>query len=388
MNLTKKYTRRNFLVLSACAAVAGLTACSSEPEGKEGEDLLKVAGGTGEMKNEGGGTELENSTGKFTTTADLSEIDKYRYVVSDADKKAMEGESCYGQTLTYFVSDGCSSGSGVADAFNFFQDAGLTVDGYVADPSSAQDATGTGKVTLCIDHLASSMVPATNGLGVVWTGGAHVGCKSLYVLPDSGYKSTADLKGTKIAVPSGIGAADYNMVCSFLDTDGMDPLNDVTMVPLQADACVTAMQNGEISAALLSDGFAGRMRLDGQLVVIRSITFDDDYKDLPCCLIVMNRDFVEKNPVHAKVMTNCVHGAHKWINDHLDDGTQLLQDMGLVSPDWEVARAYVESIHLGLPDEQTEAGIRYYADQYIKLGLITKYDSAKDIMDLLWKPTI
>ena len=73
------------------------------------------------------------------------------------------------------------------------------------------------------------LVPATNDVDLTFVGGAHIGCKSLYVLADSEYNTTEDLKGTSISVPNGIGASDYNITCLLLDADGINPQTDVNL---------------------------------------------------------------------------------------------------------------------------------------------------------------
>ena len=50
-----------------------------------------------------------------------------------------------------------------------------------------------------------------------------------------------------ISVPNGIGASDYNITSLLLDADGIDPLKDVTLTQVSSDACIAAMERGEIS---------------------------------------------------------------------------------------------------------------------------------------------
>ena len=79
------------------------------------------------------------------------------------------------------------------------------------------------------------LVPATNDVDLTFVGGAHIGCKSLYVLADSEYNTTEDLKGTSISVPNGIGASDYNITCLLLDADGINPQTDVNLMQVSTD---------------------------------------------------------------------------------------------------------------------------------------------------------
>lgn len=113
-----------------------------------------------------------------------------------------------------------------------------------------------------IDRRVGKFIPAARALlskktnialALTFVGGAHIGCKPLYVLADSSYNTTADLKGQKASAPNGVGKSDHNIVALLLDADGINYATDVGVVQVTADACVTAMENSEIAAALLSD---------------------------------------------------------------------------------------------------------------------------------------
>ena len=173
------------------------------------------------------------------------------------EKAAMEKEPFYGQNVKFYMSNGCTSGPTVADALGYYAEAGLTSEGFKGE--SAVEALGTGHATVAVNHIATMLVPVTNGVDIVFVGGGHIGCKTLYVLNDSEYKTTEDLKGTAISCPNGIGNADYNIISMMLDADGINPQTDVELIQVTTDACVTAMENGEISAALLSDTFGNEL---------------------------------------------------------------------------------------------------------------------------------
>lgn len=74
------------------------------------------------------------------------------------------------------------------------------------------------------------------------------------------------------------------------------------------------MERGEISAALLSDTFAYAMMKEGKLKCVRSLQDEDFAKD-SCCVIAMNRTFVQENPVIAKKITQAVQKAHSWMHE-------------------------------------------------------------------------
>ena len=299
--------------------------------------------------------------------------------------EAMKKEPAYGRTIHYFMSDGCTSGPTMADHLGYYEEAGLTAEGVKG--SSDVEALGTDQVDVATGMMAKMLVPITNGVDITFVGGAHIGCKSLYVLADSEYATTADLKGQKISVPNGIGKSDYNITALLLDADGINYSSDVELVQVSADACVTAMENGEIAAALLSDTFAYSMVKDGKLKCIRS-QLDTDFADRVCCVMAMNGTFVKENPTIAKKVAQAVQKAHSWMRDNSDEATKVLMDMGWNGGNYEMNIMINNSLQFGLSDEFTGETLKDFIGRYIRLGLITSMDNADEVLKLAWTPIL
>ena len=210
---------------------------------------------------------------------------------------------------------------------------------------------------------------------------------SLYVLADSQYNTTEDLKGTSVSVPAGIGASDYNIVCMMLEADGIDPQKDLELIQVTTDACVNAMENGEISACLLSDTFAYAMVKDGKLKCVRSL-LDNDFSNKSCCVIAMNRAYVQQNPVHAKKIVQAVQKAHSWMRENPAEATDFLMENGWNKGDRDMNIMLNNSLQFGNGQQFTEDSIRSIAESYLRLGLITKMDNIDEIMNLAWTPVL
>ena len=299
--------------------------------------------------------------------------------------EAMKNEPAYGRAIHYFMSDGCTSGPTMAAHLGYFEEAGLTAEGVKG--SSDVEALGTNQVDVATGMMAKMLVPITNGVDITFVGGAHIGCKSIYVLADSDYNTTADLVGTKISVPNGIGKSDYNITALLLDADNINYSTDVELVQVSADACVTAMQNGEISAALLSDTFAYSMVKDGQLKCIRS-QLDTDFADHVCCVMAMSGKFVRENPTIAKKVAQAVQKAHSWMRDNPDQATQVLMDMGWNGGNYDMNIMINNSLQFGLSDEFTGDTLKDFISRYIRLGLITSMSDADEVLELAWTPIL
>ena len=299
--------------------------------------------------------------------------------------EAMKKEPAYGRPIHYFMSDGCTSGPTIADHLGYYKEAGLTAEGVKG--SSDVEALGTDQVDVATGMMAKMLVPITNGVDITFVGGAHIGCKSLYVLADSDYNTTADLKGQKISAPNGIGKSDYNITALLLDADGIDYSKDVELVQVSADACVTAMENGEIASALLSDTFAYSMVKDGKLKCIRS-QLDSDFANRTCCVMAMNGTFVKENPTIAKKVAQAVHKAHSWMRDNPEEATKVLMEMGWNGGNYEMNIMINNSLQFGLSDEFTGETLKDFIGRYIRLGLITSMDNADEVLKLAWTPIL
>ena len=299
--------------------------------------------------------------------------------------EAMKKEPAYGRPIHYFMSDGCTSGPTMADHLGYYKEAGLTAEGVKG--SSDVEALGTDQVDVATGMMAKMLVPITNGVDITFVGGAHIGCKSLYVLADSDYNTTADLKGQKISAPNGIGKSDYNITALLLDADGIDYSKDVELVQVSADACVTAMENGEIASALLSDTFAYSMVKDGKLKCIRS-QLDSDFANRTCCVMAMNGTFVKENPTIAKKVAQAVQKAHSWMRDNSDEATKVLMEMGWNGGNYEMNIMINNSLQFGLSDEFTGETLKDFIVRYIRLGLITSMDNADEVLKLAWTPIL
>lgn len=298
---------------------------------------------------------------------------------------AMKKEPAYGEPVLYYMADGCTSGPTVAAHLGYYEEAGLTSEGVKGD--SYTNALGLQQATVAVGHIATMLVPITNGVDLTFVGGAHIGCKSLYVLADSDYNTTEDLKGTNISVPNGIGKSDYNITCLLLDADGINPQTDVTLTAVSADACVTAMENGEISAALLSDTFAYGMVKEGKLKCVRSL-LDEDFADENCCVIAMNRTFTQENPVISKKIVQAVQKAHSYMRDNSEEATQMLMDQGWNGGNYEMNVMLNKSLQFGLDQDFTAKSLEDVVEKYVRLGLIESMDDVDEIMDLAWTPVL
>lgn len=388
-------------LIMALVMVLSMAACRADPEGQLEGDLNND--GQIEVGQDGVDVEVNVSdvhmdaaeafaAGQWEALFTPVEIEgraidmlNFDLTPTAEELEAMKKEPAYGQPIIYMMSDGCTSGPTVADDLKYYTEAGLTAEGVKG--MTIVEAIGTGKATVAVSHIATLLVPITNGVDMTFVGGAHIGCKSLYVLADSPYNTTEDLKGTCISVPNGIGNADYNITCMMLDADGINPQTDVTLMQVSSDACVTAMENGEISAALFSDSYVYALVKEGKLRCVRSL-LDTDFADNNCCVITMQRSFVEANPVHAKKVIQAVQKAHSFMRENTAEATDYLLERGWNAGDRDMNIMLNRSMQFGTSDAFTKNSLEQIINDYLRLGLITGMSDAQEIMDIAWTPVL
>lgn len=305
---------------------------------------------------------------------------------SKYDEEAWKQEPAYGQTLHYWIGASCTSATNLAEHLGYFAEEGLTVEGFKGE--SDIEAVGTDQVQIAIGHIAKATVPATNGVNIQFVGAAHLlkGCKAIYVLADSPYQCYEDLKGQAISVPNGIGASDYNITARLLIECGLNPLEDVTLTPVEVDACVAAMENGEIAAALLGESFGYPLVEQGILRKIDSKS-GDSQNEL-CCIIMMNKDFVAKNPITSEKLASCVKRALKYMGEYPEETTKTLMELGLNPADkYDMNLELNKAMEFGMQsDEYATEQMKSIVKDYIEVGLITATDDVDAVIESLWHP--
>ena len=319
----------------------------------------------------------ENSENK-TTIADVD--------LNDPDlEEKWKKEPRYGTKITLGYNGGlCTSGLGIAQVKGYLAKQGL--EGEIKNLKlSVADAIGTGKLDATTDHISTSVVPAVNGTNMVFTRGAHTGCKSLFVLKDSNIQKTSDLIGKEVAIHDGIGASDHNIALRFLSRDKVD-YSKVKFKNVEIAATIQAMQNGEIQASMFPDQFAQKFVDEGILRPIRSITTDDDFKVEPCCVLILNKKFVEENPITAAKLTKAHKEASDWIEENKKEAAQIINQNNWGSGNVKSDQRFLETYNFKVTDERTEESLKDVLKDYAEFKLIKAESNSKETLADIWRP--
>lgn len=349
------------------ASLLLFTACNTTVNNDKKEETTEQ---TEEKKEQ---TE-EAKTEEKTDTAEATE----------SEEEAWKKEPFYDKPVQIGYNGGlCTGGAGIAKVLGLFDKEGVKVE--IVNIQSKTDAIGTNKVQLTTDHIATLLVPAVNGIDMTFKAGAQTGCKSLYVLNNNEINSTADLKGKAIGLPDGIGNSDHNIALRFMNHDNIDP-KEITWKPVESSASILALENGEIAGVVLSDQFAEKFVNDNKIKMIRSLTFDDDFKQEPCCVYAFNKTFEKENPITAKKMTKALFEASDYIQNDIEGATQILFDNNWASGDFDQAVRMMKSYNWQVTNDMAGTALKNILDDYKKFGVITSDKSTDELLTEVWHP--
>lgn len=318
-------------------------------------------------------------------SGDAEEVERPE-AVSEEDWEAMKKEPAFGTELHYLFNGGaCVSAKYMAEVQGYYEEYGINA--TYMEGESVVNTVGTGQCMWGTDHIATMLVPVTNGVDMTFVCGSHIGCKSIYVPADSDIQSIEDLAGKTIAIHDGIGNSDQNICYRMLDKNGIDPTTEVEFLDINDNAAtVAAMESGEVDASIFSDYFVMANYVD-DMRMISSITYSEEFQDEACCVTAMNNDFIEENPVHAKYVVMAIKRAGEYNRLNSEEAVQAMFDNDKMTGEKEIQLAFWDSLHFGLSDAFTERALREIAEDYLRLGIITDTDlTADDIMEMAWTP--
>lgn len=300
------------------------------------------------------------------------------------EDEAWKLEPMYGKQILIGYNGGiCVSAPGLAKAKGYFDKYGI--DAKVVNMKSKLDTIGTGRVHLVTDHIATLLVPAVNGIDMVFTTGAHTGCKSLYVLNNDKINATNDLIGKIVAVPDGIGDSDHNIALRFFNHDNIPP-NKIKFRQVEITASILALENNQIQAVVLPDQFAEKFMQEGKIKIIRSLTFDEDFKQEPCCVHAFNKTFAQENPITVKKMTAALKEVSNWTQNNIEEAAQTLFDNNWASGDFDQAVRMMKTYNWTISDEHTETALKNIINDYKTFGLISADKNTQEVLNAVWNP--
>jgi NitT/TauT family transport system substrate-binding protein len=175
---------------------------------------------------------------------------------------------------------------------------GFTEVTYVDFPGGAvSESLAAAKADISLHFVGPNIIRLDAGDPVVFLAGVHVGC--FEVLATERVRRISDLKGKTVGVSS-LRGAEHVFIASVAAHVGLSPQQDITWAVNPPDESIRLLSEGKIDAFL---GFPPvpqdlRAKQIGHVLVNSAV--DRPWSQYFCCLVIGNRDFVQKHPVATK----------------------------------------------------------------------------------------
>jgi len=254
-------------------------------------------------------------------------------------------------------------------AEEFLRDEGFTDLQYVekAGTGDIEMALASGEVDINMHFAAPTVIRLDKKDPIVVLAGGHIGCFELFTA--SGVRSIRYLAGRKVAI-SAFGSSEHAFLASMLAYVGVDPGKDVTWVTPPFPEATRLLDTGEVAAllALPPRAQALRARHIGHVIVDSAV--DRPWSQYFCCMLLGNRDFVQRHPIATKRAIRAIVKAADLCAVKPEWTARFLVERGFTSR-YDYALESVRALPYGRWREYNpEDTLRFYALRLREAGMI------------------
>jgi NitT/TauT family transport system substrate-binding protein len=248
-----------------------------------------------------------------------------------------------------------------------FQTEGFTDVQYVGDPTTAAKTLASGDAHLGMLFVGPLLMGLDEGAPLKILAGGHVGC--LEVLGHEPIRSIRDLRGKRVTV-SALGSPAHVFLATIMAYLGFDPAKDVVVVPLAPREGTRAFEDKRVDALVGSPPFVQELRARkvGRVVVNSSV--DRPWSQYFCCVVVAQRDFVQRYPVATKRALRAILKGADICALEPERAAQRLVTSGF-TPRYDYALQSMRDVpYAKWREYEPEDTVRFYALRLQEIGMI------------------
>lgn len=173
--------------------------------------------------------------------------------------------------------------------------------------------SGKLKASFILAPLAMSLRRSGMKIKIVHLG--HRDGTTIIVRKDSPYKTLADLKGKKIAIPHNY-SNQRILLAREMEKQGMAP-EDLQMIPVAPPEHPSMLQKGAVDAFIVGEPIAAKAEMDG---FGRVLAFTKDiWPNFISCVLAVSEDFIKSDRARVQELVDGIAASGRWIDDTGDD---------------------------------------------------------------------
>ena len=184
----------------------------------------------------------------------------------------------------------------------------------------------------------------------------------IMVRKESTYRTFADLKGKRIAIPSRF-AVDHLFVRRLMKEHGLQT-SDVTLVEIGPPDMPAALLANAVDAYATGEPFGAKAEMDGYARILYMTR--DVWPTYICCVLTVHEDLIKSKPQFVQVLVDHVLSAGHWLDhspSHRTAAARIASDKAIFNQAFELIRWVMERPS----DRVTYGDLRLMRDEFNQL---------------------
>jgi NitT/TauT family transport system substrate-binding protein len=238
---------------------------------------------------------------------------------------------------------------------------------YVPIRGGVAKSLAEGQADIAMQFVGPTLISLDQGIPSVFLAGVHAGCFEVFATGST--RRPSELKGKRVAITS-LNGPQHVFLASIAAHVGVDPRKEISWVVAAPDEAVRLLTDGKVDAFL---GFPPtpqelRARKIGHVVI--DSTTDRPWSQYFCCVVLGNREFVQRNPAATKRALRAILKGTDACAQQPDRVAQALVARGL-SGSYDLALQVMRELPYGKWRELDPADtVRFYALRLHEAGMI------------------
>jgi len=234
-------------------------------------------------------------------------------------------------------------------------------------PAAIAAAVSAGEADVSMQFSGPLILRVERGEPITILAGIHPGCYELFTAQP--VRSLLELKGRTIAIRT-VNGPEHIFLSSMMAYVGLDPRKDIQWVTYPAAESMELLGQGKIDAFM---GFPPdpqelRARKIGHVLVNSAV--DRPWSQYFCCMVVGNREFVQRNPVATKRAIRAILKASEICALQPERVARFLVDKGYVERSDYAVQSMKEVVYGKWREYDPNDAVRFYSLRLHEAGMI------------------
>lgn len=261
----------------------------------------------------------------------------------------------------------------------FFKEEGLEVELVRCQWAQYKDVLALGGFDITHHLIMYFLKPIEMGLDVKFTGGIHRGCLRVQAGAKGNIHTIEDLRNKRIGLP-GMGTPPFVFASRVLGAHGIDPTREIQWRVFPAGDLGLALEKGLVDAVADSEPIGSLLLADGKVRNISDQATDPPYKDEYCCAVLVNGQFLKRNPRAAAAATRALLKAAKWVDANPAAAARLSVEKGYILSNPELNAQALSHLHYVPSVSGAEAAVNSAALEMKKAGMLSPRTDVSELV--------